>query len=66
MMHIINLFTDNTVPESVRSFKLWLFGIIASQGGARGRFVPRTQFNIGNIFIHHNLTSPLFSLQNGD
>ena len=58
MMHIViifNFFTGNTIGESVRSFKLWLFGIIGSHGGSDGRFIPKTAFNIGNIFIYHKL-----------
>ena len=50
MMHI-NFFTGNIVTESVRSFKLWLFGMIASQGGARGQFVTKTKFNLRNIYL---------------
>ena len=51
---IIFFFTGNSVIETVRGFKLWLFGLINGHGGARGRFIPPT-FDIGNIFIYHEL-----------
>ena len=35
------------MAESVRAFKLWLFGLVGSHGGAAGRFVPQTMFTIG-------------------
>ena len=43
------------MAESVRDFKLWLFGLVGSHGGAAGRFIPKTLYNLGNIFIYDEL-----------
>ena len=42
------------MAESVRSFKIWLFGLVGVHGGAAGRFIPQTTL-VGNIFIYHKL-----------
>ena len=48
---VYTLFTGNTPVDTARSFRMWLFQIIASNGGGSFRFHTAREFAITNVYI---------------